>query len=239
MPRAGDADLTGQKFGMLTAVSKGKTNGKKRSWIYRCDCGQFCEKQRAHITKDVKAGRIANCGCSTNKFIGQKNTKHGMTRHPAYAVWRSMNDRCRLPTHQAWRNYGAREITVYPEWQNSFESFWEDMGAEYQSGLTLERRQNNLGYCKENCYWATSRAQGNNKRSNTWIMTPQGKMTVAQASRVFGIGQTTILYRLLNGWPQNRLLADPNFQNKGDESMTFSMRGQGIALSSEEIKGRL
>ena len=38
--------------------------------------------------------------------------RHGMSNHPAYWVWRSMRDRCRLPTHQAWKNYGARQSGI-------------------------------------------------------------------------------------------------------------------------------
>lgn len=54
-------DLTGQKFGMLTALKyvgpSAQRNGGK--WLWRCDCGTET-KARA---KDVKFGSTRSCGC--------------------------------------------------------------------------------------------------------------------------------------------------------------------------------
>jgi len=155
-------------------------------------------------------------------MIGDANRTHGMSKHPAYAVWRSMLDRCRLPTHQAWANYGGRGITVCSEWQ-SFETFWADMGPTYRRGLTLERKDNEGGYSAVNCEWATYRKQMNNKRGNVWIETPLGVMTVAEASRLSGIGHTTLLYRIAHGVSLSTILSTPDL---------------GTALSSREPMGR-
>ena len=125
-----------------------------------------------------------------------------------------MRDRCRLPTHQAWKNYGARGIKVCDQWNESFQKFWEDMGESYAPELTLERVDNEAGYSKENCVWVTRKTQNSNKRSNVWIQTPWGKLTVAQASEKSGIGVTTLLYRLKAKVPQSKLFAPPDTRNR-------------------------
>ena len=117
------------------------------------------------IASEFAKGSTNSCGCSTAQFISKSRTTHGMSRHPVYAVWRSMIDRCKLPTHQAWANYGGRGIAVCGHWKK-FENFWADMQAAYRAGLTLERVENDRGYSKANCIWATHAEQANNRRNS-------------------------------------------------------------------------
>lgn len=204
-------DLTGQTFGALTVIGPAHTDGRKRFWRLRCLCGAEVVK----VPGDLRKLRMANCGCMTKALQSRATRTHGMSRHPAYFVWRSMVDRCRLPTHQAWRNYGGRGITVCAAWAESFEAFWLDMGATYRPGLELDRVDNDSGYRPGNCRWTERRTQANNRRGNVKINTPRGVLGVAEASREFGIGVTTILYRIANGWPEDRLLIKPHPANRG------------------------
>lgn len=45
-----------------------------------------------------------------------------------------------------------------------FENFLADMGTR-PVGMTLERKNNDKGYSKRNCVWATQAQQNNNRRS--------------------------------------------------------------------------
>ena len=110
-------DYTGLRFGYLTAIrdigsiaSPGTSkHGKQRLWLLQCDCGRSI----ACVSGDVPRRRYCSRNCSLLRASqSQTHEQHGMSKHPAYWVWRSMRDRCRLPTHQAWKNYGARGITV-------------------------------------------------------------------------------------------------------------------------------
>jgi len=73
-----------------------------------------------------------------------------------------MIQRCTTPSHKQWGNYGGRGITVCPEWFD-FSVFIKDMGKR-PPGLTLDRINNDAGYSKENCRWATPFQQVHNRR---------------------------------------------------------------------------
>lgn len=199
-------DITGLRVGYLTAIRYAGSTGKKSIWEIKCDCGKVIQMDPSQYKKLLKNGNISSCGCMRKATIGRRNTRHGMSRHPAFAVWRSMIDRCRLPTHQAYHNYGARGIAVCERWQEKFENFWEDMGERYKSGLTLERLDNSLGYSKDNCDWRTHKHQANNTRRNHWLETPHGRMTLMEASEFYGVGYTTLMYRLDHEWPIEQAL---------------------------------
>jgi hypothetical protein len=94
------------------------------------------------------------------------NTKHGHNRvhhrSPEYRVWAHMLERCRNPNCRDYADWGGRGITVCARWQK-FENFLADMG-ERPDGTSIDRKNNDLGYSKDNCRGATRTQQNNNQR---------------------------------------------------------------------------
>lgn len=81
-------------------------------------------------------------------------------------------NRCSNPNATNYKDYGGRGITVCPEWLD-YEKFLSDMGPAPE-GLTIERLDNDKGYSKDNCVWATAQQQGRNRRSSV-MLTYQGR----------------------------------------------------------------
>ena len=96
------------------------------------------------------------------------STTHGMTNTRVFNVWVCMKQRCSNTRHKSYKDYGGRGIAVCERWLK-FESFLADMG-EPPRGFWLERDDNDKGYSKDNCRWASPKEQGNNKRSNKKII---------------------------------------------------------------------
>ena len=178
-------------------------------WEVRCQCGKTLLAEASEMLKQQRKGVFASCGCMKKATISTRNTKHGMSFHPGYAVYRSMLARCLNPKHAAFHNYGGRGIRVCARWLKSFENFWLDMSGNYRRGLTLERSNNSKGYSKANCVWATRKQQASNTRANRNLDTPKGRMLAKQAADHYGIKRTTLLYRLDHGWPLLQALTTP------------------------------
>ena len=88
---------------------------------------------------------------------------HSIKLKRLYWVWASMIQRCTNQNNKQYKNYGARGIKVCDKWRNSFNDFFQDMGLP-KEGLTLERKNNDLGYSLDNCYWASRNQQMINRR---------------------------------------------------------------------------
>ena len=52
-------DLTGQRFGKLTALRPAESIGGGTAWVCRCDCG----RETVVRTDNLRYGRSKSCGC--------------------------------------------------------------------------------------------------------------------------------------------------------------------------------
>jgi hypothetical protein len=81
---------------------------------------------------------------------------------PEYRSWQMMKDRCSNPTNKDFWRYGGAGITFDPAWAE-FDVFLEDMGRRPRLTDTLERVNNEEGYTKTNCKWASRLEQSRNR----------------------------------------------------------------------------
>lgn len=192
-------DRTGHVYGRLSVVAREPNYRGNAMW--RCICG--CGKEVVALGNDLQRGKVKSCGCLNAERI----FKHGMSRSRAYRTWKQMLQRCENRNHGSFANYGGRGISVSQEWHD-FETFYADMG-DPPEGMTLDRSDNNLGYSKENCRWATVREQLNNRRTNHILELNGERKTMAEWSELTGIGWHTLESRLRYGWSVERTLTEP------------------------------
>lgn len=189
-------DLTGNKYNSLTVIKISAQKNKKTYWECKCDCGNIVSV-RSDCLKD---GNTKGCGCLQKLSV----TKHGHARHGyesvEYSTWRSMVDRCYISTHKAYNSYGGRGIFVCDEWRYDFLKFYEDMGERPSKNHSLDRIDNDFGYSKENCRWATRKEQMRNRR-NSFNIIFEGKIrSFSELCEQFNIHKETARHRLRRGW---------------------------------------
>ena len=135
------------------------SNKKVRYGIYKCYCGNEFKTR----IQSVKQNKTKSCGCLHKEKALIFNTKHGLSSHVLFGTWSGMIQRCTNEIHMYYNDYGGRGITVCDRWLN-VANFIEDMLPTFQKGLTLDRKDNDRGYSKDNCRWVENKIQHRNTR---------------------------------------------------------------------------
>lgn len=162
-------DITGQKYGLLTAMEpagfeEATANHRRRAlWLCRCECGNETTVRK----ENLRSGNTTSCGCWKKQNYKLINLKHGHNkkdhRSPIYRVWSTMLERCRNPKNQSFKDYGARGIQVCERW-HKFANFLADMGERPSDGHSIDRIDNDGNYEPSNCKWSTRIEQRHNRR---------------------------------------------------------------------------
>lgn len=190
-------DLSGHRFGRYTVIREVVQRGKNRRWECLCDCGAVKEVFQNALT----IGRVVSCGC----FNRDQKTTHALERHPLYATWRNMVNRCNNPSDSRWDSYGGRGIKVCDRWLETPANFIEDMG-QRPPETSLDRIDNDKGYSPDNCRWATREEQHLNRRATIWA----GQQCLTHAAREKGISLSTVYSRIYRGgWTIEAALNTP------------------------------
>lgn len=194
-------DLTGKKFGELEVVSI--TDERKHGkvvWLCKCSCGNLTKV----ISNNLQNGSTVSCGCYSKKVLEQSRMKHGMHDSRIYNIYICMKERCYNPKSKSYSEYGGRGIKICDEWlgENGFLNFYDwAMQNGYDDNLTIDRKNVDGDYCRENCRWATHKMQNNNTRRNRIIKYQGQSHSVSEWSQITGINRNTLTARLNKGLP--------------------------------------
>lgn len=202
-------DLIGKRFGRLLVLSElPERKNKLILWKCLCDCGKTLNVFGINLTRC----HTASCGCLQKEQARERVFSHGMIQTRQYKIWAGMKNRCQNPKNSSYELYGEKGIALCGRWQK-FENFWEDMKDGYADNLSIDRVDNDKGYYKENCRWATQKQQQNNRGNNHLVSFNGETKTLKQWAESIGINYRILSNRINTyNWSIEKALTTPKFR---------------------------
>jgi hypothetical protein len=203
-PRA--TNLTGKVVGRLVVLGPiDKSPCGRVRWLCRCECGNLSKV----FGSSLRENKTLSCGCLSVDKNRAMQTTHGLTYHPLFKRWRNIIDRTTNPNNRSYKDYGGRGITMCDEWRHNFKAFHDyviQLTHYGEEGYTLDRIDNSLGYAPGNVKYSDITEQNRNKRTVHTISYKGQTKTVGEWAQETGIKYCTLLWRLNNNWPIEKLL---------------------------------
>lgn len=189
-------DMTGRPIGRLLVIEEcGRYANGEVLWRCRCECGNEVIVSGSNLRNE----HTTSCGCYQRERAAEDHTTHGASQTRLYAIWRDMLKRAGVykgSSEKEKRAYKDRGITVCDEWL-VFENFrdWA-LSHGYKDDLEIDRKDNDKGYCPENCRWVSRRENVNNRRNTVRLEdgTPLAVFCSKVGIETFENGKTTNQY---------------------------------------------
>lgn len=215
-------DLTNQDYSFFHVISyAGRNKHRKSYWLCQCICGEY----RVVSTSELLYEHRKSCGCMTPKSSGKiihGDSKRNHITH-LYMIWADMKYRCHNPKNKKYYRYGACGITVCADWldkETGYENFkhwaYEIADPPYQDGLTIDRIDNDLGYCPENCRWLTNEEQQYNKQGTLYALIGNYALPIAIWAKIVKTRRQIITDRIKSGWSDKDAIFTIPGRPKGD-----------------------
>lgn len=172
-------DLTNLTFGRLKVIKNVGTNKYGYAlWECLCECGNT-----AIITsRNLISGHTKSCGCYSYECKKDKSIKYrkyaiNCKNDRLYRLYRGIIQRTttlRKDNHN--HTYIEKGIVMCDDWRNDFNKFKEwalENGYDYlktANEQTIDRIDNNKGYCPENCRFISRKENNQNEHKKKGII---------------------------------------------------------------------
>lgn len=138
-------DLTGQRFGRLL-VQGTQVVQDRLKWKCACDCGQTTFVAERNLIRN----HTRSCGCLRTELNRNRGKTPGRRHELEFSSWRNM-------LYKAGGNSSRKPYPIETSWQDSYETFYQDMGPKPTRRHRLHRIVPELGFVKGNCIWRAPR----------------------------------------------------------------------------------
>ena len=199
-------DYINRKFHRLTVKERVGLDASGKNTLYRCscECGTEVTVSRVNLRKE----KTKSCGCMNRELSRERHLTHGLSKTRVYTIWTNMIQRCTNPKASEYKNYGERGITVCDRWKD-FQQFYADMGEPPTDDHTIERKDVNGSYEKDNCEWIPSAHQSLNTRRSVTGTHMGRTQTITEWAREYNMHPSTLRIRMRRGMTLTEALTTP------------------------------
>lgn len=197
----------------VPANSRSANPRARKHLLVECSCGYQWEV----LAENYNAGKVNMCKSCQSKIISaaQDKNKGYKDRKPSRlrAIYNNMKDRCYNPTKKAYKDYGAKGITICDEWLNpetgfiAFQKWALDNG--YKDNLVCDKDYlcNKLNispkvYSPNTCIWVTKEENSGmtsrltDKEQKLLVEKYKAKTTIKELALEYGYTYQGIMYIL-------------------------------------------
>jgi hypothetical protein len=162
-------DWTGHKVGRLVVKNIEGRHATRRTLVWNAECS--CGNTTKVTSAELSANDTQSCGClhleviaATNKAFAEKYQTHGMAGTVEQKAWKRIKQRCLNPNSLEYEVYS--KIGISDSFAESFMNFYNDIGpvpSDLVGRVSVDRKENSLGYVEGNVRWANDEMQSRNK----------------------------------------------------------------------------
>ena len=187
-------NIQNRRFGRWKVLEKDKSKlpGKGQYWFVKCDCGIIRSIKAAYLLH----GQTKSCGCRQKEIVAAlakiNSRTHGLSKSMTYRAWTGMWARCRGDCEHFRKYYS--HIKVCKRWKK-FENFILDLGRRPTKKHSLERVNNEKGYCPSNCKWLLLKYQARNKRNTIKKLYKNKLRSIPEISKLSGVSLSCLYTR--------------------------------------------
>lgn len=175
---------------------------------------EYTEEEKEYIINNYKSYNLQEIANKLNRpkaNICRFAREHGLERNckkkketrvgtRLYSIYHSMKERCK-------HNKYYENVEICEEWLNDYQAFYNwAMANGYNDNLTIDRIDVNGNYEPNNCRWANTETQSNNKRTTIYITLNGVTKNVSEWAKITGLSKQLIRQRYNAGKTPKEIL---------------------------------
>lgn len=160
-----------------------------------------------------------------------------MSKTKTNNAWFHMLDRCYNKNNNRYLLYGGRGIYVCDRWKSSFENFLQDMGVG-PKGMSIERKNNDGPYSKDNCCWIPMSDQSKNRGNNILYSYNGEEKTLPEWSRTLMLPHKSLWARIRKcNWSVKRAFETPIMSMMQAGQLNYGKSKKNDSHNEYKIRG--